>query len=41
MVMKITEDGIEIKLTYKGVTYNKNFKTKTEMDIWFKKIVKD
>lgn len=41
MSTKTLKDHIEVKLNYKGVTYNESFKTKEEVDAWFKKIVEE
>ena len=38
MVSKYTELGIEISLNYKGIHYDKIFKTKAEIDNWIKLI---
>jgi hypothetical protein len=39
--MKIMGDCIKVKLNYRGIIYNETFKTKEEVDEWFKKIVKE
>ncbi len=40
MAIKFEKEKIIVKLNYKGINYNKSFKSKKEMDKWFEEIIK-